>query len=121
MKAADFALKTVSALVGLFMAMVVYTTFGFVRIESAEMMPVLEPGKHVLVEKNSDSCEYNVGDIIVYEVPFFDINEEGRYAVRRIAGKNDDVLEVGSEQGLLRGEKEIVNIDKIFGKVIWNG
>lgn len=121
MKAADFILKIVFALAGLFLAMIMYTSFAFIEIESSEMMPALEPGKHMLVEKNVCADEYNVGDIIVYEAPYFDINEAGRYSVRCIAGKNGNVLEVGSEQGLLRGESEVVKIDKILGKVIWNG
>ena len=58
------------------------------------------------------------GDLVVYKAPYYHIDGQGMYLVRRISGIRNDMVEVTADAQVPRAETEIIEKDIILGKVI---
>ena len=88
------------------------------------MMPAINPGQKILVtlydkDTAGDRDSLAVGDIIVYQSPFYDIDGQGRYMIRRITGVNGRWIEVSCDAPVTQGgEPVIIEKEQVLGKVI---
>ena len=117
----------VAALVGLAAAVLLFLSMMVVKVEDGSMLPEIEPGSRVIAVRThfpadiGVSPSVNVGDLVVYRVPYYEIDGKGVYVVRRVSGMNGELVEVSSEEGSAALEKDILSKEKILGKVIYNG
>ena len=118
---------TVAALVGLAAAVLISLSVMVVKVEDSSMLPEIEPGSRVIAVRThfpadiGVSPSVNVGDLVVYRVPYYEIDGKGVYVVRRVSGMKGELVEVSSEEGTTALEKDILSKEKILGKVIYNG
>ena len=126
-KAVNIFGYTVAALVGLAAAVLLFLSMMVVKVEDGSMLPEIEPGSRVIAVRThfpadiGVSPSVNVGDLVVYRVPYYEIDGKGVYVVRRVSGMNGELVEVSSEEGSAALEKDILSKEKILGKVIYNG
>ena len=117
----------VAALVGLAAAVLLFLSVMVVKVEDSSMLPEIEPGSRVIAVRThfpadiGVSPSVNVGDLVVYRVPYYEIDGKGVYVVRRVSGMKGELVEVSSEEGTTALEKDILSKEKILGKVIYNG
>ena len=117
----------VAALVGLAAAVLLSLSVMVVKVEDSSMLPEIEPGSRVIAVRThfpadiGVSPSVNVGDLVVYRVPYYEIDGKGVYVVRRVSGMKGELVEVSSEEGPAALEKDILSKEKILGKVIYNG
>ena len=126
-KAVNIFGYTVAALVGLAAAVVLFLSVMIVKVDDSSMLPEIEPGSRVIAVRThfpadiGVSPSVKVGDLVVYRVPYYEIDGKGVYVVRRVSGMNGELVEVSSEEGPAALEKDILSKEKILGKVIYNG
>ena len=87
------------------------------------MLPELEPGEKVLVLRcdTGDFASPSVGDIVLYETPYYEIGEKGSLMLRRITGINGDRVELRCDAGIDSERTETIKKERILGKVIYHG
>lgn len=118
---------TAAALVGLAAAMIVFMSLMVVKVEDISMLPTLEPGSRVIAVRTDlpfkigYNPSINVGDLVVFRAPYYEIGSDGIYLVRCVSGLKDDMIEVRCEEGSETSKSEIMSKEKILGKVIYNG
>lgn len=114
-----------AAIIGVAAAVLLFLSVMVVKIEDGSMLPVIEPGDRVVAVRMDlpvgPAPSLDVGDLVVYRAPYYEIGGEGVYLVRRVSGMNGDMIEVCGEESLAASEKEILSKEKILGKVIYNG
>ena len=126
-KAVNIFGYTVAALVGLAAAVLLFLSMMVVKVEDGSMLPEIEPGSRVIAVRThfpadiGVSPSVNVGDLVVYRVPYYEIDGKGVYVVRRVSGMNGELVEVSSEEGSAAFDNDILSKEKILGKVIYNG
>lgn len=115
----------VAAIMGIAAAVLLFLSVMIVKIEDGSMLPVIEPGDRVVAIRMDlpmgSVRSLDVGDLVVYMAPYYEIGGKGVYLVRRVSGMNGDMIEVDCEESLPASEKEILSKEKILGKVIYNG
>lgn len=114
-----------AAIIGVAAAVLLFLSVMVVKIEDGSMLPVIEPGDRVIAVRMDlpvgPAPSLDVGDLVVYRAPYYEIGGTGVYLVRRVSGMNGDMVEVRCEESLAASEKEILSKEKILGKVIYNG
>lgn len=114
-----------AAIIGVAAAVLLFLSAMVVKIEDGSMLPVIEPGDRVIAVRIDlpvgPAPSLDVGDLVVYRAPYYEIGGKGVYLVRRVSGMNGDMIEVCGEESLAASEKEILSKEKILGKVIYNG
>ena len=114
-----------AAIIGVAAAVLLFLSVMVVKIEDGSMLPVIEPGDRVVAVRMDlpvgPAPSLDVGDLVVYRAPYYEIGGTGVYLVRRVSGMNGDMVEVRCEESLAASEKEILSKEKILGKVIYNG
>lgn len=111
-----------SAAAGIAAAVWLFTSFMVVEASGSAMMPEIMPGQKVLValydrDSTGDRGSLATGDIIVYEAPFYDIDGEGMYLIRRITGVRNRWIEVDCENAQA-DPASIIEKEQVLGKVI---
>lgn len=119
-RTADMLCKIVSALIGAAAAVYLFGCFMLVEVEGSLMLPELEPGQRVLAVR-TDGDNLDTGDIVVYNAPFYDIDGQGMYRIRRVLGQKDQWLEVGADVSGVIDHTEIIEKDIVLGKVLKHG
>lgn len=116
---------SLAAIIGVAAAVLLFLSVMVVKIEDGSMLPVIEPGDRVIAVRIDLPVgpvpSLDVGDLVVYRAPYYEIGGKGVYLVRRVSGMNGDMIEVCGEESLAASEKEILSKEKILGKVIYNG
>lgn len=115
----------VASIMGIAAAVLLFLSVMVVKIEDGSMLPVIEPGDRVVAVRMDlpvgPAPSLDVGDLVVYRAPYYEIGGKGVYLVRRVSGMNGDMIEVRCEESLAASEKEILSKEIILGKVIYNG
>lgn len=118
---AKFILRVCSAFAGIGFAIVFYLNFEIFEIEKVYMYPALEPGQHVLVSKaaSADIGNINVGDLVLFEAPFYDFDtQDGMLAVRRVSGIKGNTLQLECDAPAVSKDVLTVKSENVRGKVI---
>ena len=84
------------------------------------MLPALEPGETVLVNRLDNGYDVNVGDLVVYETPYYTIDGEGEYLIKRVTGSRGRWLKVDCDANTAEDKESFVDKKKILGKVVFN-
>ena len=112
-----------AALAGTAAALALFFSFMIAEVEDSSMLRELEPGEKVLVLR-CDTVDFtfpSVGDIVLYEAPYYEIGEKESTMLGRVTGINGDRVEVGRDTGIDLGKTETIKKEKILGKVIYHG
>ena len=114
-----------AAIIGVAAAVLLFLSVMVVKIEDGSMLPVIEPGDRVVAVRMDlpvgPAPSLDVGDLVVYRAPYYEIGGKGVCLIRRVSGMNGDMIEVCGEESLAASEKEILSKEKILGKIIYNG
>ena len=117
----------VSALLGVVVGVLFYSCLMIVEVETAYMLPELEPEDHVVVIKNNSLTKAlnlytgpEEGDIILYEALVFSIDGEGLQRIRRITGEGKDQLYVDSDVKTTTSRQDSITEGEVLGKVVMN-
>jgi len=109
--------KITAAVLGAVAAVWLFSAFMVIEVEGSVMLPELEPGQKIIVSR-MDTQNLETGDLVVYKAPYYHIDGQGMYLVRRISGIRNDMVEVTADAQVPRAETEIIEKDIILGKVI---
>ena len=112
-----------AALAGIAAALMLFFGLTVAEVEDSSMLPELEPGEKVLVLRcdTGDFVSPSVGDIVLYETPYYEIGEKGSLMLRRITGINGDRVELRCDAGIDSERTETIKKERILGKVIYHG
>ena len=112
-----------AALAGIAAALMLFFGLTVAEVEDSSMLPELEPGEKVLVLRcdTGDFASPSVGDIVLYETPYYEIGEKGSLMLRRITGINGDRVELRCDGGIDSERTETIKKERILGKVIYRG
>ena len=112
-----------AALAGIAAALMLFFGLTVAEVEDSSMLPELEPGEKVLVLRcdTGDFASPAVGDIVLYETPYYEIGEKGSLMLRRITGINGDRVELRCDAGIDSERTETIKKERILGKVIYHG
>lgn len=111
-------MRILAAATGILLAIVVFMNFEIFEIKTTAMLPVLEPGMCVLVQR-CDASDVSVGDLVLYEAAAYDFDtQDGLMAVRMVSGKKDGKFRLSCSEEAVYGEETAVDGEKIWGKVI---
>lgn len=112
-----------AALAGIAAALMLFFGLTVAEVEDSSMLPELEPGEKVLVLRcdTADFASPSVGDIVLYETPYYEIGEKGSLMLRRITGINGDRVELRCDAGIDSERTETIKKERILGKVIYHG
>ena len=112
-----------AALAGIAAALMLFFGLTVAEVEDSSMLPELEPGEKVLVLRcdTADFASPSVGDIVLYETPYYEIGEKGSLILRRITGINGDRVELRCDAGIDSERTETIKKERILGKVIYHG
>ena len=114
--------RLLSAAAGIAAALWLFTSFMIVEAGGSAVMPEIMPCQKVLVtlydrDNAAGRDSLATGDIIVYEAPFYEIDGEGRYLIRRVTGVRDKWIEVDRENAPA-DPASIIGKEQVLGKVI---
>lgn len=112
-----FLCKIFAAAIGVIAAIALFSSFMVLKVEGSSMLPTLEPGQRVIVNK-LDRKDFGVGDLVVYKAPYYNIDGEGQYLIRRVVGVRDSWIKVGRETDMVATDTEIIEKDIVLGKVM---
>lgn len=108
-----------AALLGIAAGMVLFSVITVIQVDGSSMLPTIEPGTKVIVEKiGTESIA--IGDVVVYEAPLYDTTGEGKFLVRRVKRMQGDCLLLGCDAQTVESVSVVVKKNKIMGKVIGN-
>lgn len=111
-------LRITAAATGILLAIVVFMNFEIFEIKTTAMMPVLEPGMCVLVQR-CDASEVELGDLVLYEAAAYDFDtQDGLMAIRMVSGEKDGKFRLSCSEEAVYGREIAVDGEKIWGKVI---
>ena len=112
-----------AALAGIAAALMLFFGLTVAEVEDSSMLPELEPGEKVLVLRcdTGDFASPSVGDIVLYETPYYEIGEKGSLMLRRITGINGDRVDLRCAAGIDSERTETIKKERILGKVIYHG
>ena len=110
----------ISAILGIAAGLLIYTTLMVIQVEGSSMLPALEPGENVLVYRLDDGYDIHVGDLVVYEAPYYTTDGEGKYLIKRVTGSRGRWLKVDCDTDTAQTRENFVDKEKILGRVIFN-
>ncbi len=109
--------KVLAAAIGITAAVALFSGFMVIKVEGSSMLPTLEPGQRVIINK-LDTQDFSVGDLVVYKAPYYSIDGQGQYLIRRVVGVKDNWIKVGCEMDMVATDTEIIEKDIVLGKVM---
>lgn len=110
-----------SAALGTAAGLILFSSVMLVKVEGSSMLPALEPGDHVLVLQESlltGVPEIQVGDLVVYEAPYYTTDGEGLQRIRRITGTRGSWLRLNCDVKTVKDQEKLLRAEEIQGKVI---
>lgn len=110
----------VFAALGVGLGLLIYSLVMVVQVQGSAMLPTMEPGDRLLVSRLSGGETVQVGDVIVYEAPYYTIDGEGATLVRRVTGSRGSWIRVDCDAPTTRDQEALVAAEDIKGKVILN-
>ena len=109
------------AALGTAAGVILFSSLMVVKVEGSSMLPALEPGDHVLVLQESlltGVPEIQVGDLVVYEAPYYTTDGEGLQKIRRITGTRGSWLRLNCDVKTVKDQEKLIRTEEIQGKVI---
>jgi len=84
------------------------------------MLPFVEPGQRIIVSLRGFG-DYAVGDLIVFESPFYDVDGQDRLSAGRITGLRNNRVETAAGSLSADSSRLVIDREDIMGKVIYYG
>ena len=109
-------LRILAAVLGTGLAAGLFCSFALVRVEGSDMLPTLEPGDYVLINKWKKD-ELAVGDLVLYEAPYYEI-DGAQYPLRRVVGGRDGWIKVGCDADLVLDGTQMIPAEYVVGTAI---
>ena len=109
------------AALGTAAGVILFSSLMVVKVEGSSMLPALEPGDHVLVLQESlltGAPKVQVGDLVVYEAPYYTTDGEGLQKIRRITGTRGSWLRLNCDVKTVKDQETLLRTEEIQGKVI---
>ena len=109
------------AVLGTAAGVILFSSLMVVKVEGSSMLPALEPGDHVLILQESlltGVPEIQVGDLVVYEAPYYTTDGEGLQKIRRITGTRGSWLRLNCDVKTVKDQEMLLRTEEIQGKVI---
>lgn len=109
------------AALGTAAGIILFSSLMVVKVEGSSMLPALEPGDHVLILQESlltGVPEIQVGDLVVYEAPYYTTDGEGLQKIRRITGTRGSWLRLNCDVKTVKDQEKLIRTEEIQGKVI---
>ena len=109
------------AALGTVAGIILFSSLMVVKVEGSSMLPALEPGDHVLILQESlltGVPEIQVGDLVVYEAPYYTTDGEGLQKIRRITGTRGSWLRLNCDVKTVKDQETLLRTEEIQGKVI---
>ena len=109
------------AALGTAAGVILFSSLMVVKVEGSSMLPALEPGDHVLILQESlltGVPEIQVGDLVVYEAPYYTTDGEGLQKIRRITGTRGSWLRLNCDVKTVKDQETLLRTEEIQGKVI---
>ena len=109
------------AALGTAAGIILFSSLMVVKVEGSSMLPALEPGDHVLILQESlltGVPEIQVGDLVVYEAPYYTTDGEGLQKIRRITGTRGSWLRLNCDVKTVKDQETLLRTEEIQGKVI---
>ena len=109
------------AALGTVAGIILFSSLMVVKVEGSSMLPALEPGDHVLILQESlltGVPEIQVGDLVVYEAPYYTTDGEGLQKIRRITGTRGSWLRLNCDVKTVKDQEMLLRTEEIQGKVI---
>ena len=109
------------AALGTAAGIILFSSLMVVKVEGSSMLPALEPGDHVLILQESlltGVPEIQVGDLVVYEAPYYTTDGEGLQKIRRITGTRGSWLRLNCDVKTVKDQEMLLRTEEIQGKVI---
>ena len=110
-----------AALLGAGLGVILFSSLMIVDVTGSSMLPELEPGDRVLVLRSSlvyGEPELQVGDLVIYEAPYYTTSGEGRQQVRRVTGMRGSWLRLNCDMKTTVSQEVMAVREEIQGKVI---
>ena len=111
----------ISAAFGVAAGLAVFSSLMLVKMDGSSMLPTLEPGERVLVRKESvigGPLNLEVGDLVLYEAPYYTADGEGLLKIRRITGQRGSWIRLDSELESVAESEVLVRRSEILGEVL---
>lgn len=109
-------LRILAALLGFGLALGLFCSFALVRVEGSDMLPTLESGDHVLINKWKKD-DLAVGDLVLYKAPYYEIDGT-QYPLRRVVGVRDGWIKVGCDADLVLDGTQMIPVEYVVGTAI---
>ena len=109
------------AALGTAAGVILFSSLMVVKVEGSSMLPALEPGDRVLILQESlltGVPEIQVGDLVVYEAPYYTTDGEGLQKIRRITGTRGSWLRLNCDVKTVKNQETLLRTEEIQGKVI---
>ena len=109
------------AVLGTAAGVILFSSLMVVKVEGSSMLPALEPGDRVLILQESlltGVPEIQVGDLVVYEAPYYTTDGEGLQKIRRITGTRGSWLRLNCDVKTVKDQETLLRTEEIQGKVI---
>ena len=110
-----------SAGLGLFAGLYVFTSLMILEVDTAVMLPQLKPGDHVLVlcdTASSGERKLTTGDLVVYEAPYYTADGEGLQKIRKVTGTRGSWVRLNQNLKPAESGQLLVKREDIPGRVI---
>lgn len=114
------------SLLGIVVGVIVFSNLKVVQVRSTVMMPELEPGEKILIRKDAalmgfmGDSQIEVGDLVLYEAPYYTTDGEGLLKIRRVTGVKGSWLRLDCDVETVSEQEIFVRRDAIKGKVIFH-
>ena len=111
----------ISAALGVAAGLAVFASLMLVTVDGSSMLPTLEPGDRVLVRKESvigGPLDLEVGDLVLYEAPYYTADGEELLKIRRITGQRGSWIRLDSELESVAESEVLVRRSEILGEVL---
>lgn len=114
------------SLLGIVVGVIVFSSLKVVQVRSTVMMPELEPGEKILIRKDfalmgfMGESQIEVGDLVLYDAPYYTTDGEGLLKIRRVTGVKGGWLRLDCDAETVSDQEILVRRDAIKGKVIFH-
>lgn len=111
----------ISAALGVAVGLAVFSSLMLVKMDGSSMLPTLELGDRVLVLRESvisGPLNLEVGDLVLYEAPYYMADGEGLLKIRRITGQRGSWIKLDSELESVAESEVLVRRSEILGEVL---